>query len=110
MTDHLETFSSAIDIRNGIYEMYISKFWFGDQSSGKFCDLSIISEWRKKWTAPLLDENHSKHSQTSGKHDTLSRNIATSDPSSCRQSFLVMKDSCTSSFSAITFDRDHLER
>ena len=40
----------------------------------------------KNWKAPLLDENHSKHSETSwvtGRLDTLNRKIATSDPSSC---------------------------
>ena len=49
-----------------------------------------------------------KHRVT-GRLDTLSRNIATSDPSSCRQGhFRSWKT--TSSFSAITLDNDQPER
>ena len=44
-----------------------------------------------------------------GRIDTLSRNIATDDPSSCHQGhFRSWK--VTSSFSGITFDRDQLEQ
>ena len=86
-------------------------FDIGDLRSGQFCDLSIISQWEKNerrlfWTKTV--QNTLKHRFT-GRLDTLSRNIVTGDPSSCRQGhFRSWK--VTSSFSAITFDRDQLER
>ena len=53
-------------------------------------------------------KNTLKH-RVKGKLDTLSRNIAADDPSSCHQGhFRSWK--VTSSFSGITFDRDQLER
>ena len=79
-----------------------------DPRSGQFCDLSIISQWGKNerrlfWKKII--RNTLKHRVT-GRLDTLSRNIETSDPSPCRQGhFRSWK--VTSSFSAITFDRDH---
>ena len=86
-------------------------FYIGDLRSGQFCDLSIVSQWEKN-ERRLLDENHSKHYETSCyrcRIDTLSRNIVTGDPLSCRQGH-IWSWKVTSSFSAITFDRDRLER
>ena len=53
-------------------------------------------------------QNTLKH-QVSGRIDTLSRNIVTGDPSSCRQCYF-RSWKVTISFSGITFDRDQLER
>ena len=83
-----------------------------DLRSGQFCDLSIIHKSTgEKWMAPLLDENHSKHSETSfyrPRLDILSQNIVTGDLS-CRQGhFRSWK--VTSSFSTITFDKERLEK
>ena len=65
----------------------------------------------EKWKAPLCTitfRNTLKHRVT-GNIDILSRNIVTGDPSSCRKGhFRSWK--VTSSFSGITFDRDHLEQ
>ena len=86
-------------------------FDIGDLRSGQFCDLSIISQWEKNerrlfWKKTI--RNTLKHRVT-GRLDTLSRNIATSDPSACRQGhFRSWK--VTSSFSAITFDRHQLKQ
>ena len=49
-----------------------------------------------------------KHRVT-GRLDTLSRNIVTSDPSPCRQGHFRSRK-ITNSFSAITFDRNQLEQ
>ena len=61
-------------------------FYIGDLRSGKFCDLSITCKsMGEHLKAPLLNENHAKHSQTSGyrrKLDNLNRKIETSCPSS----------------------------
>ena len=87
-------------------------FSTGDQTSGQFCDHSIISQWEKIerrlfWTKTIL--NTLKHRVTSNKtrRDTLNQKIATSGLMSPR-SFDVMK--VTSSFLAITFDNDKVER
>ena len=78
---------------------------------GQFYDLSIISQWEEIerclfWTKII--RNTLKHRVT-GRTDTLNRNTATSDPSSCRRGhFRSWK--VTSSFSAITFDSDKPER
>ena len=58
-------------------------------------------EMRLFWAKTL--RNALKHLVT-GRLDTLNRNIATSDPSSCRQGH-VRSWMVTSGFSAITFDR-----
>ena len=83
--------------------------------SGQFCDLSIISQWEKiEWRLFRTKTIHNTLNHLVGDIgmyvlDTLSRNIATSDPSSCRQGqFRSWK--VTGSFSAITFDRNKLER
>ena len=87
-------------------------FDIGDLRSGQFFDLSIISQWEKNerrlfWTKKNI-QNTLKH-RFRDRIDTLSRNIATDDPSSCHQGhFRSWK--VTSSFSGITFDRDQLER
>ena len=79
--------------------------------SGQFYDLSIISQWEKNarrlfWKK--IVRSTVKHRVTSRIH-TLSRNIVTSDPSSCRRGhFRSWK--VASSFSAITFDRDQIEQ
>ena len=40
-------------------------FEIGDLRSGQFCVFSSIPKWmRENWKAPLLEENHLKHSQT----------------------------------------------
>ena len=62
-------------------------FDIGDLRSGQFCDLSITSQWEKNerhlfWTKTI--RNTFKH-QVTCRLNTLSRNIATSDPSSCCQ-------------------------
>ena len=102
---------SAINIRTSIYETYISEFWYRWPKVRSILPPLHYKSMGEKWKAPLLKENHSKtlkHRVTS-RLDTLSRNIQTSDPSACRQGhFRSWK--VTSSFSAITFDRDQLER
>ena len=62
-------------------------FDIGDPRSGQFCDFSIISQWEKIemllfWTKTIW--NTLKH-RFIGRVDTLNRNIATSDPSSCHK-------------------------
>ena len=57
---------SAIHIRNGIYEMAISEFWYQWPKCRSILRLLHYKSMGQKWKAPLLDENHSKHSQTSG--------------------------------------------
>ena len=59
--------------------------------SCQFCDLSIISQWEKKerhlfWTKAMLN---TIQNQVTGRLDNLSRNIATSDPSSFCQGHLT---------------------
>ena len=84
---------------------------FRDPRSDQCCDLSIISQCDKNerrlfWKKTI--RNILKHRVT-GRLDTLSRNIATSDPSPCRQGhFRSWK--ITSSFSAVTFYSDQLEQ
>ena len=57
---------SPIDIRTSIYKMYLSEFHIGDPRSGQSWDLPIrYKSIGENWKAPLLDESHSKHSQTS---------------------------------------------
>ena len=58
---------SAIYIRNGaICEKYISEFWYRWPKVRSICDLSLhCKSMGGKWKAPLLDESHSKHYQTS---------------------------------------------
>ena len=86
-------------------------FYIRDLRSSQFCDLSIISQWEKnerRLFCTKTIQNTLKHRVT-GIIDTLSRNIVTGDPLSCRQGhFRSWKD--ISSFSGITFDRDQLER
>ena len=82
-----------------------------DPRSAQFCDLSIKSQWEKNerrlfWKKII--RNTLKHRVT-GRLHTLSRNIATSDPSSRRQGHFRSKK-VTSSFSAIKFDGDQLEQ
>ena len=80
-------------------------------ASGQFCDFSIISQWEKFethlfWTKTIRNA-HKR--QVTGRLDILNRNIATSNPSSCRHGhFRWWK--VTSSFSAIHFDKDKLEQ
>ena len=86
-------------------------FDIGDLRSGQFCDLSIISQWEKNgrrlfWKKTI--GNTLKHRVT-GRLDTLCRNIVIDDPSSCGQGHF-RSWRVTSSFSALTFDRDQLER
>ena len=54
--------------------------------SGQFCDLSIISQWKKIERMKII-RNTLKHRLT-GRIDTTNRNIAASDSSSCRQGHL----------------------
>ena len=85
-------------------------FHIGDLRSGQFCDLPIISQWEKNerhlfWMKTFETHKH----RFSDILDTLRRNIATTDSLSCRQGhFRSWK--FTSSFSAISFDIDQLER
>ena len=77
---------SGIDIRTSIYKMNISEFWYLWLKVRSFCDLSIISQWEKNgrqlfWKKTI--RNTFKH-QVTRRLDTLSRNIAISDPSPCR--------------------------
>ena len=99
----------AIYIRNGIYELFISEFWYRwPKVRPIFRPLQSMGEkWKRLcWTNTI--RNTLKH-WVAGRINTLSRNIATSDPSECRQShFRSWK--ATSSFSAITFDRDQLDQ
>ena len=86
-------------------------FDIGDLESGQFCDLSSISQWEKNERLLFCTkaiQNTLKHRVT-GRIDTLSRNIVTGDPLSCRQGqFRSWKVTC--SFSGIPFDRDQLDR
>ena len=61
-------------------------FYIGNLRSEQFCDLSIISQWEKneRHFFNKTIRNTLKH-QITGRLDTLSRNIATSGPSSFRQ-------------------------
>ena len=101
---------SAVDIHNSIYKTYILKFWYRWPKVRPFSDLPIISqceniERRIFWTKTIRITF--KHRVT-GRLDTLNRNIAISDPSCPRGQFRSRK--VTGNFSAITFDRDKLER
>ena len=98
---------------NRSYKIYASDFWW------LWPEVRLILwplhyKWiRKNWKKPLLDENHSKHSNISLQVDltvdTLNRKIVIINPFSWPQGhFRSWK--ITSSFSAITFDRDKLER
>ena len=55
----------AIDIRTSIYKMFISELWYPLPKVRSILR-PLISQWGK-WKAPLLEENHSKHSQTQGR-------------------------------------------
>ena len=82
-----------------------------DLRSGQFCNLSIISQWEKnerRLFCTKTIQNTLKH-RVKGIIDTLSRNIVTGDPSSCRQGHFTSYK-FHSSFSAIPFDRDQLEQ
>ena len=100
----------AIDIRNSIYEVYISEIWCRwPKIRSNFRPLHYKSMGGNERSLFSLKTNRNalKHRVT-GRLDTLSQNIATSDPSPCRQGhFRSWK--VTSSFSAITFDRNQLE-
>ena len=109
---------SAIATSRSIYKLYISEFRYR-WPNFDIGDLSVRSilwplhyksigknERRLFWTKTM--KNTLKH-RIRGGLDTLSRNIATDDPSSCHQGhFRSWK--LTNSFSGITFGRDQLER
>ena len=101
---------SAIDIRTSIYET-ISEFWYRwpkVRSILRPLHYKSMGENERRLFCTKTIQNTLKHRIT-GRIDFLSRNIVTGDPSSSRQGHFR---SCkvTSSFSAITFDRDQLER
>ena len=57
---------SAMDIRTSIYETYISEFWYRWPKVRSILRPLHYKSMGEKWKAPLLHENHSKHSKTSG--------------------------------------------
>ena len=78
---------SAIYIRYSIYKFLSRNFSICDPMSGQFCDLSIISKWDKHerclfWTKII---RKTLKPRFTGELDTPNWNIATSDPSLCRQ-------------------------
>ena len=96
----ITNFQRWISVTVSIKYLY-HNFDIGDPRSGQFCDLSILNQWEKIerrlfWAKTIL--NTFKHRFTS-RLDTQNRNIATSDPLSCRQgrstrwSWKVMSDS-----------------
>ena len=102
---------SAIDTRISIYQMYISEFlypWPKVRSTLRPLHYKWMGENERRpfWKKPI--RSTLKHRVT-GRLDTLSRNIATSDTSSCRRGHFRSGE-VASSFSSITFDRDELER
>ena len=102
---------SAIDIRTRIYKTYISEFWYRwpkVRSILRPLHYKSMGEKMKGASFARKPFKTLKHLVT-GRIDTLSPNIVTGDPSSCRQGhFRSWK--VTSSFSGINFDRDQLER
>ena len=100
---------SVIDTSYSVWKCISHNFDIGDQRSGQFCDLSIISQWEKIqkrlfWMKVILN---TLKRLVLGKIDNLNRKFATSDPSSWPQGhFRQWK--VTGSFSEITFDRDKL--
>ena len=81
-------------------------FNIGDPRSSQFCVLSIISQWEKSERHFERKTFETQHRFT-GILDTLSQNIATSGVSSCRQGHF-RSWRVTSTFSAISFDRDQV--
>ena len=84
-----------------------------DPRSGQLCDLSIKSQWEKKWKAHLLKEKHETLSDIGLQVDLtpwvgILRTL-TNDPQTCRQGHFGSWNG-TSSFSAIIFDRDQIEQ
>ena len=101
---------SELDIcYNSIYKMYVSELLYRWPKVSPILRLLHCKSMGEKWKAPLLEENHSKHSQTSGYRLTWHPESEYCDQSSCRQGhFRSWK--VISSFPAITFDRDKIER
>ena len=55
---------AAIDIGTRIYETYISEFWYRWNKVRSILRPLHYKSMGEKWKAPLLHENHSKHSKT----------------------------------------------
>ena len=58
---------AAIDASSSVYEIHISEFLYQWPKGMSICDLSIIPKsMGENLKAPVLNQNHSKHSQTTG--------------------------------------------
>ena len=57
---------SEIDKSNSVYKVYISEFWYLWPKVGSILWSLYYKSMGENWKASALDENHSKHYQTSG--------------------------------------------
>ena len=100
------------DVSDSINKMYISEFWYLWPMVRSILRPLHYKSMGINWKAPLMDRSHFKPTlkyMVTGRLDTLNQKIVPSDPSSCpRGHFKSWK--VANSFSAITFDRDKLER